>query len=352
LVFGNDGGIWYSANRGTTVSEHNNNFNVTQYYSCAIDPRAGKNRIIGGAQDNGSTMVDAPGISVGINLTGSDGGYVAINALYPDTMFTTTQYATVRRTRTGGAPFQSITNPALNDNNTLFINPLEISSTNPNYLFQGFHRFVDASDLEFWQCGRLAANHNFLGNECHRHCPWIQSEYVVYFAAGGTVYRIANCATANNTSVPATVNPAGLGGGYINCVMVNPTDNNHIVVTFSSYGVAKRVAECRNADQGANAVWKTLTGNLPDLPCNWAVIEPNNPNGLLVGTDLGIFRCSDITVAAASIRWTPENMGMGIPRVEQIRARYSDKMVFLSTHGRGFYSTNSYNLAPAAAFAA
>lgn len=352
LVFGNDGGIWYSANRGTTVSEHNNNFNVTQYYSCAIDPRAGKNRIIGGAQDNGSTMVDAPGISVGINLTGSDGGYVAINALYPDTMFTTTQYATVRRTRTGGAPFQSITNPALNDNNTLFINPLEISSTNPNYLFQGstvlwMHPTSSSGSAAGWR--QITTS---LGTNVTAIAPGYNPSTVVYFAAGGTVYRIANCATANNTSVPATVNPAGLGGGYINCVMVNPTDNNHIVVTFSSYGVAKRVAECRNADQGANAVWKTLTGNLPDLPCNWAVIEPNNPNGLLVGTDLGIFRCSDITVPAASIRWTPENMGMGIPRVEQIRARYSDKMVFLSTHGRGFYSTNSYNLAPAAAFAA
>ncbi len=352
IVFSNDGGIYYSSNRGTNVSEHNNNFNVTQYYSCAIDPRAGKNKIIGGSQDNGSTMVDAPGISAGINLTGSDGGYVAINALYPDTMFTTTQYATVRRTRTGGAPFQSITNPALNDNNTLFINPLEISSTNPNYLFQGstvlwMHPTSSSGSAAGWR--QITTS---LGTNVTAIAPGYNPSTVVYFAAGGTVYRIANCATANNTSVPATVNPAGLGGGYINCITVDPNDNNHIVATFSSYGVAKRVVECRNADQGANAVWKTLTGNLPDLPCNWAVIEPNNPNGLLVGTDLGIFRCSDVTLPVGDIRWTPENMGMGIPRVEQIRARYSDKMVFLSTHGRGFYSTNSYNLPPAAAFAA
>ncbi|MBK9448004.1 MAG: PKD domain-containing protein [Bacteroidetes bacterium] len=352
LVFGNDGGIWYSSNRGTTVSEHNNNFNVTQYYSCAIDPRAGRNRIIGGAQDNGSTMVDAPGISAGIELTGSDGGYVAINAIYPDTMFTTTQYATVRRSRNGGNTFQSITNPSLNENNTLFINPMEISVTNPNYLFQGstvlwMHPSSATGSAAGWRqiTSSLGTNVTAIG-------PGYNPSTVVYFAAGGRVYRIANCATANSSTVPATVNPTGLGSGYINCVMVNPNDNNHIVVTFSSYGVAHRVVECRNADQGANAVWKVLTGDLPDLPCNWAVIEPNNPNGLLVGTDLGIFRCSDITLPANAIRWTPENMGMGIPRVEQIRARYSDKMVFLSTHGRGFYSTNSYNLVPAAAFSA
>jgi PKD repeat protein len=103
---------------------------------------------------------------------------------------------------------------------------------------------------------------------------------------------------------------------------------------------------------GASATWKTLTGNLPDIPCNWAVFEPTNPNGLLVGTDIGIFRCSDVTQPAASIRWTPESIGLGCARVEQIRVRSSDNMVFLSTHGRGFFSTNSYNLVPQANFAA
>ncbi|MEY3442609.1 MAG: hypothetical protein RLZZ519_890, partial [Bacteroidota bacterium] len=265
---------------------------------------------------------------------------------------TTTQYATVRRTRTGAPPFQLISNPALNDNNTLFINPLEISVTNPNYLFQGstalwMHPSSASGSAAAWR--QITTN---LGTNVTAIGPGYNPSTVVYFAAGGTVYRIANCATATSASVPATVNPSGLGGGYINCIMVDPNDNNHIVVSFSSYGVAKRVSECRNADQGANAVWKTLTGNLPDIPCNWVVIEPNNPNGLLVGTDIGIFRCTDITLAPADIRWSPESMGMGLPRVEQIRVRYSDKMVFLGTHGRGFYSTNSYNQVPVAAFAA
>lgn len=352
IVFSNDGGIYHSTNRGTAVSEHNNNYNVTQYYSCAIDPHAGVDKIIGGTQDNGSSMVASPGAGVGISLTGSDGGYCAINAIYPDTMYTTTQYATVRRTRNNGANFSSITNTALNDNNTLFINPLEIDPVNPVNLYQGStslwrHPNAAAGSAAGWQLVSAP-----LGTNVTAIAPGYNPSTTVYFAAGGAVYRIANVATANSTTVHPTVNPAGLGSGYINCIMVDPSDNNHIVVTFSSYGVARRVAECRNADQGANATWKSLTGNLPDIPCNWAAIEPNNPNGLLVGTDIGIFRCTDITQPASSIYWTPESMGMGLPRVEQIRVRYADKMVFLSTHGRGFWSTNSYNLPPQANFAA
>ena len=41
---------------------------------------------------------------------------------------------------------------------------------------------------------------------------------------------------------------------------------------------------------------------------------------------------------------------MGFPRVDMLRTRTSDKRVFAGTHGRGIFSTNSYNLPPQAAF--
>lgn len=352
LVFANDGGIWYSSNKGSSVAEHNNNYNVTQLYSIAIDPRAGKNKMIGGAQDNGSMMVDNPGVGTGIGLTGSDGAYVAINAINPDTMFTTTQYQTVRRSRNNGSTFQSITNSSLNNNNVLFINPLEIDPVNPNNLYQAstsLWRHPNASSGSSSAWTRVST---VVGSQISAIAPGYNPSTTVYFAAGGTVYRIPNVTFANSTTAPETVNSAGLGVGYINCISVNPNDNNHIVITYSSFGVSNRVMECRNADQGANAVWKNLAGNLPDVPCNWAAFEPNNPNGILLGTDMGIYRCTDISQPSNAIYWSPESLGLGIPRVEQIRVRYSDNVVFIGTHGRGFFSTNSYNLVPSANFAA
>ena len=352
LVFAGDGGIWYSSNKGSSVSEHNNNYNVTQLYSVAIDPRAGKNKMIGGAQDNGSMMVDNPGIGNGIGLTGSDGAYVAINALHPDTMFTTTQYRTVRRTRNNGATFASITNPNLSNNDVMFINPLEIDPVNPNNLYQAstsLWRHPNASSGSGASWSRVST---VVGSQISAIAPGYNPSTTVYFASGGTVYRIPNVTFANFQSAPENVNSSGLGTGYINCISVNPNDNNHIVITYTSFGNPNRVMECRNADQGSNAVWKTLTGNLPDVPCNWAAFEPNNPDGILLGTDMGMFRCTDISQPANNIYWSPESLGLGIPRVEQIRVRYSDNVVFIGTHGRGFFSTNSYNLVPQANFAA
>jgi PKD repeat protein len=350
VVYTNDGGVFYSSQKGSNTAVRNNNYNVTQYYSIAIDPRPYSNVLIGGTQDNGCSMVDQVGIGAGIDLTGSDGGYVAINQAHPDTMWTTTQWATVYRSRNGGATFNYVGNPALNDQNTLFINPLEIDGANNNVLYQAStalwrHGNANAGGSGGWvQVTRdLNTNITAIG-------PAKNVANVVYFAAGGTIYRLANANTSNSTTNPPTVNPAGAAAGYINCILVNPADANHIIVTYSSFGLTRRVMECRNADQGSNAIWKNLTGNLPDIPCNWAAFEPDNANGILVGTDMGIYRCADITPASSSIYWSPENLGMGLPRVSMLKTKYLDKSIHAGTHGRGFFSTFSYNQLPSALF--
>lgn len=350
VVYTNDGGIFYSSSRGSNTAVRNGNYNVTQYYSIAIDPQPTSNILIGGTQDNGCSMVNQVGIGVGIDLTGSDGGYTAINQDDPDTMWTTTQFATVYRSRNGGANFSYVGNPALNETNTLFINPLEIDGFNNNVLYQAStalwrHGNANAGGSGGWS----QVTRNF-GTNITAIGPAKNVANVVYFAAGGTIYRLANANTSNSSTNPPTVNPAGAAAGYINCILVNPTDANHIIVTYSSFGLVRRVMECRNADQGSAAVWKNLTGNLPDIPCNWAAFEPDNLNGILVGTDMGIFRCADITPASTSIYWSPENQGLGLPRVSMIKTKYSDKSIHIGTHGRGFFSTFSYNQTPTALF--
>ena len=350
VIYTNDGGIFYSSTKGSNTVVRNNNYNVTQYYSIAIDPRPYSNVLIGGTQDNGCSMVNQVGIGAGIDLTGADGGYTAINQAHPDTMWTTTQWATVYRSRNGGASFAYVGNPLLNDQNTLFINPLEIDAANNNVLYQAStalwrHGNANAGGSGGWSQVTRDFNTNITAIG-----PAKNVANVVYFSAGGTIYRLANANTANSSTNPPTVNPAGAAAGYVNCILVNPTDANHIIVTYSSFGLTRRVMECRNADQGSNAVWKNLTGNLPDIPCNWAAFEPNNANGILLGTDMGIFRCADITPASANIYWSPENLGMGLPRVSMLKTKYSDNSIHVGTHGRGFFSTYSYSQVPSALF--
>lgn len=350
FVITNDGGIWFTMDNGASYSERNNGYRVTQYYAMDIEQTAGSNVIIGGTQDNGSSRVNSPGLGASDGLTGADGGYCNINYLRPDTMFTTTQWSTVLRSRNGGSTFNGISNPSLGDFNTLFINPIEMDPNNPDLLYQAStalwrHNNAGSGGGGGWVQDTRDYSSQITAIGISKSVP-----NLTYFTAGGVVYRFPAANAGNPTSDPPAVNPSGTPSGYISCIAVDPNDGNHIVITYSSFSVPKKIMETRNADMGASATWKNLNGNFPDLPVNWAVFEPNNPEGILIGTDLGVFRCADISAPEADIYWSPERKGLGMPRVNMLRARYSDNTVHIATHGRGFFSTYSYNSAPLAGF--
>ena len=54
----------------------NNGFKTFQYYYVAVDPRAGTNKVLGGAQDNGTTRnINGTGTNFEL-VTGADGASV------------------------------------------------------------------------------------------------------------------------------------------------------------------------------------------------------------------------------------------------------------------------------------
>jgi PKD repeat protein len=350
FVIANDGGIWFTMDNAVSYQERNNNYCVTQYYAMDIEQTAGSQVIIGGTQDNGSSRVSAPGVGPGDDLTGADGGYCNINYLRPDTMYTTTQWSTVLRSRNGGTSFSGISNPDLDETNTLFINPIEMDPNNPDFLYQASTRLWRHNNAGGGGGGGWVEDTKDYSSQITAIGISRSVPNLLYFAVGGQIYRYANAHAGNFTSDPPSVNPSGIPSGYVNCIAVDPNDGNHIIITYTSFSVTKKVMETRDANLGAAATWKDLTGNLPDMPVNWAIFEPGNPDGVLIGTDLGVFRCADIAVPESDVFWSPERQNLGMPRVNMIRRNYNDNTVHIATHGRGFFSTNSYNLAPLANF--
>ncbi|MBK7958339.1 MAG: hypothetical protein IPK03_09585 [Bacteroidetes bacterium] len=84
-LFGGDGGIYRSLNMQLvwpslpTYKAINNNYNVTQFYSCAIANVQASNNMLGGAQDNGSLKYNAPSVNAVVEVTGGDGCYTFID---------------------------------------------------------------------------------------------------------------------------------------------------------------------------------------------------------------------------------------------------------------------------------
>jgi photosystem II stability/assembly factor-like uncharacterized protein len=339
VLFGNDGGIYRSNNMQADTPLlyiMNDNYNVTQFYSCAAEGQKGATRIIGGTQDNGSIGSTSGGISSFEQLSWADGSYCNINQSDPDVYFTTTQYQRIYRFRNG--LIDTISNPALNSRNTRFINPIEMDPNNSELLYQlssiGLWRMDNASfdSKDDWTMASRSfgaftsigistspANVAFIGR-----------------ISGGRVYRIENCNQTDQDYFPINCDPKNQlpVGGYANCVVVDPKDANHVLVIYSNYGV-ESIWESSNA-LSESPDWESQEGNLPDIPIYWGVLNPDNSKVCYLGTQAGVMMTTQLD--SANTNWTLVTDGLANLKVNMLRLRKSDKTLIAATHGRGIFS--------------
>jgi trimeric autotransporter adhesin len=142
LIFGSDGGVFYSADKGTTIRDRNIGFRVKQFYSCALHPTT-TNYFLAGSQDNGVHQFATAGLAGTVEVTGGDGAYVAIDQDQPQYQFGSYVFSNLRRSTDGGASWSSIAENGINSG--LFINPFDYDnasnimymSAGPDYNLQG-----------------------------------------------------------------------------------------------------------------------------------------------------------------------------------------------------------------------
>ncbi len=103
MYYGNDGGIYRLADsNGTSFTNLNNNYGVTQFYGGAGHAASGK--ILGGTQDNG-TLVYTPanGPQFWTTMNGGDGGFSAADQTDANYLYGEFQWLGVHRSSNGGA---------------------------------------------------------------------------------------------------------------------------------------------------------------------------------------------------------------------------------------------------------
>ncbi|HNW89333.1 MAG TPA: T9SS type A sorting domain-containing protein [Bacteroidales bacterium] len=123
FYLGSDGGVAKTTNLGQTFQTINKNYNVTQFYSVAINGTTG---VMSGTQDNSSPYVSGTGLypKKGKVLYGGDGGWSAFSFINPDAFFGTMQYAGIWRSPDRGETYQEATKGD-------FMSPTMIGTTQP-----------------------------------------------------------------------------------------------------------------------------------------------------------------------------------------------------------------------------
>lgn len=346
VYFGNDGGIWrtddFTAEQ-PFIYDKNANYNVTQYYAGAIHPDAGNHEMMGGTQDNGTPYLYDYGISDAKMVSGGDGAFVAYNYNNPENFYTASQLRRMFRFSNGGFEFpDTITNPNLNDDNVLFINPFIMDATDPEVLFMasnlGVWRFNNASvaDTGGWQKA-VFINGVVSALETTPAAPG--TLFIGRNSGAGDLFRVDTAYTSgaattalNIDALDSLPDAAFTGQIYCSSITANRSNGNHVVVTYSNYGI-KSIWESFDA-LSASPTWHCIEGDLPDIPVYSAAIDPQNSSIIYLATEIGVFYTQQTN--GYSTVWIPcENFPT--VRTDMIRMRDADRTLMAATHGRGLW---------------
>ncbi|MEZ4882309.1 MAG: T9SS type A sorting domain-containing protein [Flavobacteriaceae bacterium] len=333
VIFGNDGGIFYSNNGGSTTSVRNNGYNVTQFYKGAINQNSSTEILLAGAQDNGSQLkVGAlPGINSTTEVTGGDGCWAFIDQ-DDQYMVSSYVYNNYRYITIGGSYLGDFPN---SDNSGDFVNQCGLDS-NTNILLS------NATNGTTYRIYRWAINpsgpsvtRSTLTNSMLNTVPtyFVASPYTANrFLVGTALGKIIRL---NNVSGTPTWTDISMPGqiGAVSDIRYGATEND-IMVTFHNYGVTS-IWYTSNGNSGS-PTWVSKEGDLPDMPVKCILQNPINPDEVIIGTALGVWNTSNFT--ATNPNWTQSQNGMSDVKVMSFDYKAVDGTILAATYGRGMFT--------------
>lgn len=347
VYFGNDGGVYKCDNftdNKPVIYSRNQGYNVTQFYSADINPLLADQRLIGGTQDNGSLMAINSGTGYFKPVSGADGAFTAYNTINDNIFYTATQFRRFYRFTNGGYELpDTLTIDTLTDNNVLFINPWTLDPNQPDNCFY-------ASSIGLWRIDSLStASRNDWEKACtiggrisaiavSNNPPGIA--FIGRSTSEAEIYALYDAATVDAGSVPIGLDPNDIipDGGmfftlYCSSIIVDPDDANHIVTTYSNFGV-ESIWETKNALSGSPD-WTGCDGDLPDIPVYWSLLHPSKPGVCYIATEMGVFYTNALNGDAT--QWIPCS-SFPIVRTDMLKIRYADNTIVAATHGRGLWT--------------
>jgi uncharacterized protein (TIGR03437 family) len=120
---------------------------------------------------------------------------------------------------------------------------------------------------------------------------------------------------------------------FVTDIAVDPRNVQRAVATFSGFNRSTSSTPGHVfLTESFGGTWTDISGNLPDVPVTSAVLDPNKPSTIYIGTDIGVFMTTDM-----GRNWV--RLGNGMPRVSVLQLRYhlASGSLIAATHGRGVF---------------
>jgi hypothetical protein len=360
----NDGGVFRSNNSLMDSMEWeslNNGYLTTQFYSVALDHQTEmSNLLIAGAQDNNSLMTNSFDLkSPWKSVYFGDGAYNAIDNGANNFYLSKQQGKMVKAqidNSMNRVAYRRI--DPVGAEKYQFINPFALDPNNNNIMYLAGGKYLWRNDKlneivldnknDSISLGWTKAKDSVsLANATITalHVCKTPANRVYYGASNRKVYRVDSANKGQMIAIDITSN-AVLPIGNVSCITADPTNGDHVMVSYSNYGIYSLFSS-----MDAGKTWTKAAGNLeqnlngsgngPSI--RWVSIVPvENGKIYLVATSTGFFATD--TLKGTSTVWVQQASGeIGNMVCDMFDVRLKDGTVALATHGNGIYSARLFN---------
>lgn len=322
----NDGGLYISKDNGDSWTDLSNGLVITQFYRISVATQAGVQKVLGGAQDNGTFEIQ-PGVG-SVSRMGGDGMECIID--YSDTtiMYGSYQYGSIRNTMNNWGNSSSISNNIPGQPEGNWVTPYAQDLLAPETIYAGYRKLYKSFDYgQNW----MEISNNFSNNiDAFAVAP--SNPNYIYVLAGNIVSRTIDGGQTWNNITSGFPNNTGTKSG----IAVHPDSVDVVYVTCSNYINGMKVIR-RN---GKTNKWENVSGTLPNFPVNCLVINKDDKT-VYVGTDHGVYyRDWSMT------DWAPYITNLPNVKINELELKYSDSEIWAATYGRGLWKSPIHVAAP------
>jgi photosystem II stability/assembly factor-like uncharacterized protein len=323
LWLANDGGVWTSADGGVTVVDRNAGLVTRQYYSLAGD-LSSPDRILAGAQDNGTSLRSTDGGADWRPVGAGDGFDCAIDPQTPGVLYTSEPYGTLYRlidTGTNAAP-TVITPPYEEDESRPFHTVLVLDPQRPATIYTGSTRVWRSIDGGgSWLALPTGSSDSWTGDEVTTIAVAPSDPLVVMVGKGARVYR------SNDGGQTWLEADDGLPDADVNRIAVDPTN---AAIAYAALATAAGASLYATVDGSAH--WQSRALGLPASAALVVRIDPTDPKVLYCGTDAGVFRSTD-----RGANWSLFGADLPATSVQDLQVSGDGSTIRIATYGRGIW---------------
>ncbi|MEA3478003.1 MAG: T9SS type A sorting domain-containing protein [Bacteroidota bacterium] len=332
LVLGNDGGVYLSNNGGNSWN-HLENLPVMQFYTCEVDEQFPE-RLYGGAQDMGTNRTLTGALNDWHNIFGGDGFYVLVDPQDNDYVYVSYQYGNFFRSTNGGSSFYNGMSGIGSSDRKNWMAPVVFDPNDPTILYYGSdHVYKSTNRAASWTLispdlsnGPGTGNLAFYGTVSTIAVSAADPDYIYAGTDDGNAW------VTKNGGLQWTNISAGLPVRWVTRVAADQFESEKAFICLSGYRYDSYLSHIFMTDN-AGADWTDISGDLPEVPVNDIIIDPEQDSTLYIATDFGVFVTQDY-----GLHW--QSLGTALPNVPivDLRLHNPGRKLIAATYGRSMYT--------------